>query len=174
MHLFGGVYDPFRQGFDCKIPSGSLKVIYGAGEMAQLSEARLATKLFMCILWNLALNLAWLKFNQRRDSKELGFWVLQGTWCLGGGPARQLQRLCISEWFVGRLSKTHVWPGCLRHLSGIATFFLMSHWVLPELRESEMGVYHLESLHHPSLGGPAQHPPCYRSPTWAPGRADFT
>lgn len=39
MYLFGGVYDPFRQGFDCKIPSGSLKVIYGAGEMAQLSEA---------------------------------------------------------------------------------------------------------------------------------------
>lgn len=55
-----------------KIPSGSLKVIYGAGETAQLSEARLATKSFMCILWNLTLNLASLKFNQRRGSKELG------------------------------------------------------------------------------------------------------
>lgn len=74
MYLFGGVYDPFRQGFDCKRPSGSLKVIYGAGEKAQLLEARLTTKSkFMCLLWNLALNLASLKFNKRRRSEELGF-----------------------------------------------------------------------------------------------------
>lgn len=45
----GGVYDPFRQGFDCKIPSGSLKVIYGAGETAQLSEVRLTTKSFVYV-----------------------------------------------------------------------------------------------------------------------------
>lgn len=73
MYLFGGVYDPFRQGFDCKIPSGSFKVIYGAGERAQLLEARLITKPFMCTLWNLALNLASLKFNKRRGSIALGF-----------------------------------------------------------------------------------------------------
>lgn len=69
MHLFGGVYDPFRQGFDCKIPSGSLKVIYGAGETAQLSKARLATKPFT-LEFGFKLR---LKFNKRRGSKELSF-----------------------------------------------------------------------------------------------------
>lgn len=73
MHLFGGVYVSFRQGFDCKIPSESFKVIYGAGETTQLLKARLITKSFMCTLWNSTLNLASLKFNKSQGSKELGF-----------------------------------------------------------------------------------------------------